>query len=192
MRGVASPIPRRFGVREPTTERLLDAAAAELRASGPAALTVRLVAARAGISPATAYKVFSSKEHLLASVLLRHLRDLPPIDTGDSRPIEQRLPEFLHGYAAVIAADPQMQATLRCVFLGDDPDTARVRELFSQHFDQQFEQVCRDKLTENARTTIRLAFAGAMVAAGAGLMPFTEIRQLLETIVRTVNPVARR
>jgi TetR/AcrR family transcriptional regulator, cholesterol catabolism regulator len=185
---VTGPIPRRFGVREPTTERLLDAAAAELRVGGPAGLTVRLVARRAGISPATAYKVFSSKEHLLASVFLRHLRELPPVDARDSRPVGERLPAFLHDYAAVIAADPRMQATLRAVFLSDDPDTERVRQLVAEDFDRRFDQVCRDELPEDARTTVRLAFAGAMVTAGAGLMSFTEIRRLLETIVHTVRP----
>jgi TetR/AcrR family transcriptional regulator, cholesterol catabolism regulator len=185
---VTGPIPRRLGVRAPTAEHLLDAATAELRDSGPAALTVRLVARRAGISPSTAYKVFSSKEHLLASVFLRHLRRLPAVDSHDSRPLEERLPGFLGDYAAVIAADPQIQATLRSVFLSDDPDTGRVRQMIAEDFDRRFDQVCCDELSQEARTTVRLAFAGAMVTAGAGLMPFTEVRQLLETILRTVRP----
>ena len=40
-------------------------------------LTVRTVARRAGVAPATAYTYFASKDHLLAEVLWRRLQALP-------------------------------------------------------------------------------------------------------------------
>ncbi|WP_258008604.1 helix-turn-helix domain-containing protein, partial [Rhodococcus sp. ENV425] len=46
-----------------TVDRLTRAAVEVLREEGFAGLTVRNVAARAGVAPATAYTYFSSKEH---------------------------------------------------------------------------------------------------------------------------------
>ena len=47
--------------------------AAEIEVVGYAGLTVRSVARRAGVAPATAYNYFSSKDHLLAEVLWRRM-----------------------------------------------------------------------------------------------------------------------
>ena len=50
-------------------------------------LTVRNVARRAGVAPATAYTYFASKDHLVAEVFWRRLRGPPTAPpTGDDRP----------------------------------------------------------------------------------------------------------
>ena len=49
----------------------MDAAADEARERGYEGMTVRSVARRAGVAPATAYTYFASKDHLLAEVLWR-------------------------------------------------------------------------------------------------------------------------
>jgi AcrR family transcriptional regulator len=59
--------------RSLTVDRLTDAAVDELHATGYSALTVRAVAARCGVAPATAYNYFSSKEHLIAEVFWRRI-----------------------------------------------------------------------------------------------------------------------
>ena len=56
---------------------LVRATEAEVEEVGYSGLTVRSVARRAGVAPATAYNYFSSKDHLLAEVLWRRMRDLP-------------------------------------------------------------------------------------------------------------------
>ena len=61
------------------------AAEEETEEVGYAGLTVRSVARRAGVAPATAYTYFSSKDHLLAEVLWRRMEALPPVD-ADRRP----------------------------------------------------------------------------------------------------------
>src|SRR5690349_9018426 len=63
-----------------TVQRLLDAGLAQLAEVGPEALTVRQVAVRAGVSPATAYTYFSSKNHLLAELFHRAIvEQAPPV-----------------------------------------------------------------------------------------------------------------
>ena len=56
-----------------TVARLTDAAVDVLNADGFDGLTVRVVAKRAGVAPATAYTYFSSKSHLVAEVFWRRL-----------------------------------------------------------------------------------------------------------------------
>ena len=51
-----------------TVAGLLDATVDELREVGYDGLTVRNVARRAGVAPATAYNYFASREHLVTEV----------------------------------------------------------------------------------------------------------------------------
>ncbi len=68
-----------------TVERLVDATVVEVAEAGFDGLTVRGVARRAGVAPATAYTYFSSKDHLVAEVFWRRLEGLDPVSrTGGS------------------------------------------------------------------------------------------------------------
>src|SRR5664279_4240068 len=58
---------------------------------GYAGLTVRTVARRAGVAPATAYTYFGSKDHLLAEVLWRRMQFLPPVDATGARSMSECL-----------------------------------------------------------------------------------------------------
>ena len=71
------PLPRQgLNARQAeTVERLLAAGLEELRAVGHEALTIRTVATRAGVSPATAYTYLASKNHLFAELFWRFLAE---------------------------------------------------------------------------------------------------------------------
>src|SRR5690349_24287099 len=60
-----------------TVQGLVVAAVEELREHGYDGLTVRNVARRAGVAPATAYNYFTSRDHLVTEVFWRRLRALP-------------------------------------------------------------------------------------------------------------------
>ena len=69
---------RRLTARQAdTVDRLGRAAIEFLRREGFTGLTVRRVAAEAGVGAATAYTYFSSKEHLVAEVFWRRLASSP-------------------------------------------------------------------------------------------------------------------
>src|SRR5690606_25562569 len=69
---------RRLSPRQAATvQKLVVAAVEELREVGYDALTVRNVARRAGVAPATAYNYFTSREHLVTEVFWRRLDALP-------------------------------------------------------------------------------------------------------------------
>ena len=68
-----------------TVEKLLLAAEQELEETGPEGLTIRMVAQRAGVSPATAYTYLASKNHLFAELFWRRIVTEPgPEPDGDN------------------------------------------------------------------------------------------------------------
>ena len=60
-------------------ERLVAAAAEEAEERPYADISVRTIAKRAGVAPATAYTYFSGKDHLLAEVLWRRMQASPSL-----------------------------------------------------------------------------------------------------------------
>ncbi|OLM21409.1 MULTISPECIES: TetR/AcrR family transcriptional regulator [unclassified Pseudonocardia] len=186
-------ISRRSEVTPATRDGLLAAGAAELAENGSGTLTVRRVARRAGVSPATAYKVFASKEHLLSAVFLTHLRAAPDEDpTGPGAPVEERLARFVDDLVAGLAGGTALDTALRAVFLGRDPDVRRVRNSVVEDFELRFDRVCGDDLTGDARRAARLLFSGAMVLAGTGIEPADRMREDLVRAVRVLRAEARR
>src|SRR3979411_1292895 len=80
-----------------------------LRESSYADLTVRAVAARAKVAPATAYTYFSSKNHLIAEVYLDLVGQVPFFtDVNDSRWI--RFEKALRALTLMIADEPEVAA----------------------------------------------------------------------------------
>jgi AcrR family transcriptional regulator len=67
-----------------TVERVAAAAREELRAVGFDGLTIRSVAGRASVAPATAYTYFSSKNHLIAEIFWRRLVERPHLEQGSA------------------------------------------------------------------------------------------------------------
>jgi len=170
-------------VAEATRVRLLDAGGAELAEHGAAVLTVRRVAHRAGVSPATAYKVFASKEHLIAAVFLTHLRGAPGEEPDDRMPVEDRIAGYVDGLVSALAGGRALDSALRTVFLGDDPAARRIRDSVIADFEDRFRRVCGDDLPGPARRTARLLLAGALVLAGLGLDDPAEARAELARAV---------
>ena len=93
-----------------TVEKLLAAGAEELRAVGHEGLTVRTVASRAGVSPATAYTYFASKNHLFAELFWRapRHRARPPSRPGTTA--VARLQAVTRHLAEQLAEEPELAA----------------------------------------------------------------------------------
>ena len=109
-----------------TVARLTDAAVDVLNADGFDGLTVRVVAKRAGVAPATAYTYFSSKSHLVAEVFWRRLAEgVPEADASLSR--EDRVAEILRNVSLVVAGEGQLGGAVTVALLGTDPDVEHLR-----------------------------------------------------------------
>ena len=105
--------------QEETVRKLVCAALETLRESSYADLTVRAVAARAQVAPATAYTYFSSKNHLVAEVYLDLVRQVPFFtDVNDTR--ISRVQQALRSLALVVADEPEVAAACTTALLSTD------------------------------------------------------------------------
>ena len=100
----------------------------EIEAVGYPGLTVRNVARRAGVAPATAYNYFSSKDHLLAEVLWRRMQALPPADTRADRPMHERLAETVRSMVLFTAESPALVDACTVALLSTSPDVKHLRD----------------------------------------------------------------
>src|SRR5437660_3636548 len=99
-----------------TVARLADAAVVELKAQGFDGLTVRNVARRAGVAPATAYTYFASKNHLITEVFWRRLSALPEVELQG--PVHERVVTVLREIALLVSDEPLLAAACTTAMLG--------------------------------------------------------------------------
>jgi AcrR family transcriptional regulator len=97
----------------------------ELREKAYAELTVRSVAARAGVAPATAYTYFASKDHLISELVWDRLHRADAVDR--SQPLAERVVGMLRTMVLSLADEPELAAAATKAMLGDDPDVAQLR-----------------------------------------------------------------
>ena len=118
---------RRNRRQEETIQKILDAAVELLRETSYSELTMRMVAARAGVAPATAYTYFSSKNALVAEVYLRFVRDVP-VFTDVNQTTQQRVTAQLRELALLVADEPELAAAATTALMGDEPEVRHVRD----------------------------------------------------------------
>jgi AcrR family transcriptional regulator len=175
-----------------TVERLMVAGLEELRAVGHEALTVRTVAQRAGVSPATAYTYLASKNHLFAELFWRHLAgvEMPPARAGASA--TARLQSAVRALTSRIVEEPQLATAVTPALLGSDPDVARLRLKIGAEFVARFEDALRDPAKPDQPVdagvveVLVLTWSGALLQAGMGLMTYTQMADRLESAVAVI------
>jgi AcrR family transcriptional regulator len=171
-------------VSSSTAERLLEAGRDELRAVGAETLTIRTVAQRAGVSPATAYTYLASKNRLYAELFWRFLledADVRP-DGGDPvarvRWVTRRLGERL-------AAAPELAAAVTPALLSPDPEVEELRLRIGAELVRRFE-VAAGSAGAEVVEALTLAFSGALLQAGMGLMTYAEMADRLDVVVAVI------
>jgi AcrR family transcriptional regulator len=168
-----------------TVERLLAAGLEELRAVGHDGLTVRTVAHRAGVSPATAYTYLASKNHLFAELFWRHLAGAAPADPA-GRTRTERLQSTSRGLVGRIVQEPELAVAVTPALLGSDPDVERLRLRIGAELVTRFEQALGDGADPAVLETLVLAFSGALLQAGMGLMTYDEMADRLDAVVTVI------
>ena len=148
-----------------TVDRLGKAAVDLLNREGFAGLTVRRVAAEAGVGAATAYTYFSSKEHLVAEVFWRRLAGGPARRARLRRIRATRVIDVLQHIALLVADEPEFAGAVTTALLGRDPDVEVLRQRIGGDI--------RGRLIDGARPghrpgRHRLAGDAVLGRAGAG------------------------
>jgi AcrR family transcriptional regulator len=167
-----------------TVARLLSAGLDELRAVGAEALTIRTVAQRAGVSPATAYTYLASKNHLFAELFWRFLAEDDHEPAGASP--TGRLQSVTRHLADRLAGSPELAAAVTPALLGSDPDVERLRLRIGAEFVDRLRAALGDDADPVVLETLALALSGALLQAGMGLMTYAEMADRLDAVVAVI------
>ena len=161
-----SPGAARRSDRRPaqTIRKILDAGLEELRESSFANLTMRAVATRAGVSPASAYTYFPSKSALVAAVYLRFLRDLP-LRTDVNDTTKTRVSAALRDMALVVADEPELTTACGAALMADDPAVKPLREQIGEEVSRRIGAALGPGWPRSVKSTLQMTFAGALMTA---------------------------
>jgi AcrR family transcriptional regulator len=168
-----------------TVERLLVAGEAELDEVGPDALTIRTVAQRAGVSPATAYTYLASKNHLFAELFWRRIvKDPGPEPVGATA--TERIQGFTRHMARMLGRSPHLATAANIALLGTDPEVARLRLVIGAEVVQRFRAAIGEPVDPRVLEALTFAFSGALLQAGMGLITYDDLGKRLDDVVAVI------
>jgi AcrR family transcriptional regulator len=178
---------RRLSTRQArTVQKLTAAVVEELRAVGYDGLTVRNVARRAGVAPATAYTYFASRQHLVTEVFWRRLSALPETTHASRRSRADRAAATLADIALLVADEPELAAACTVAMLASDPEVRHLRDRIGAEVHRRIRESLGTDAREVEVTTIELAVFGALVQAGTGHLSYGDLPELLADVVEQV------
>ncbi|MDY6869705.1 MAG: TetR family transcriptional regulator [Actinomycetota bacterium] len=166
-----------------TVDRLGRAAVDILNRDGFSGLTVRRVAAEAGVGAATAYTYFSSKEHLVAEVFWRRLSAAPPAAHVSDDPAA-RVVEVLRDIALLVADEPEFAGAVTSALLGKDPEVEVLRQRIGRDVRDRLVDALGPPVDFDAIEALELLYVGALVWAGMGYSSYDDMTQRLERSAR--------
>ena len=168
-----------------TVERVALAAREELREVGFDGLTVRSVAGRAAVAPATAYTYFSSKNHLIAEIFWRRLHERPHVENLSETPLEAVIVVF-RDLADFLADEPELAAATTSALLGSDPDVRELRLLIGNEINKRLHAALGPDVKPEVFDALIVAWSGAMLQVGMGHAPVEHMGDRLATITRLI------
>ncbi|MGJ6122045.1 TetR/AcrR family transcriptional regulator [Mycolicibacterium sp. Y3] len=169
--------------QEETFRKVLTAGMEMLRESSYSDLTVRAVAARAKVAPATAYTYFSSKNHLIAEVYLDLVKQVPYFtDVNDS--LTSRVQQALRSLALVVADEPEVAAACTAALLtGGDPTVRKVRDRIGSEIHRRIRSAVGPDADPRVVSALEMTYFGALVNAGSGAFTYHQIADRLSYVV---------
>lgn len=169
--------------QEETFRKVLTAGVEMLRESSYADLTVRAVAARAKVAPATAYTYFSSKNHLIAEVYLDLMRQVPYFtDVNDTT--ATRVEKALRAMTLMIADEPEVAAACTTALLSsNDPAVTGVRDRIGAEIHRRIRSAMGPDADPRTVSALEMTYFGALVHAGSGYVSYREIADRLSYVV---------
>jgi AcrR family transcriptional regulator len=176
---------RRNRRQEETIRKILDAAVELLHSSSYSDLTMRAVAAKAGVAPATAYTYFSSKNALIAEVYLRRVQDVPMfIDVNQTT--QQRVTSQLHELALLVADEPEVAAATTTALMGDEPEVRQVRDKIGLEVRRRIASALGPGAWPEVLATLEMVFYGALVQAGTGSTTYYQMADRLDSVIALI------
>jgi AcrR family transcriptional regulator len=176
----AADQPGRRRLSERQTEvmdRLVTAAADEAEERTYGDITVRTIAKRAGVAPATAYTYFSGKDHLLAEVLWRSMQGSPHL-IDVNQPVRERVAETVRtmGFGTMV---PSAVAVCTTALLADGPDVKRVRGRIGNEIARRLAAALGPSAGPAVQNVLAVTYTGALLSAGMGHLDFDAVPALM-------------
>ncbi len=168
-------------------DELLDAAEAEVEVTGYDGLSVRNVARRAGVAPATAYTYFSSKDHLLAELLWRRVRAVPPPDPDLVAPTAERIGIAVHDLGTIVAGSPVMVAASTQALVSSNPDVKGLRDRIGADIHRRLTAAAGPGCDPAVVRVLVTTYFGALLNAGMGHMEFGAVPDLVADAARLMT-----
>ena len=169
--------------QEETFRKVLAAGLEMLRESSYADLTVRAVAARAKVAPATAYTYFSTKNHLIAEIYLDLMQKVEYYtDVNDST--VNRVEMTLRSMALMVADEPEVAAACTTALLsGSDTAVRSVRDRIGGEIHRRIRAAVGPDADPRTLAALEMTFFGALVNAGSGAFTYHQIADRLSYVV---------
>jgi len=183
-RAVESELPGRRHLSErqaEVMERLVTAAEGEAEERPYAEISVRSIARRAGVAPATAYTYFSGTDHLLAEVLWRRMQSSPHlVDINLS--LEDRVAGTVRtmGFGTM---DTPSVAVCTTALLADGPDVKRVRTRIGVEIGRRLASALGPGADPSVLSVLQVTYTGAILSAGMGHLAFDAVPALMAEAV---------
>jgi AcrR family transcriptional regulator len=168
-----------------TVERVALAAREELREVGFDGLTVRSVAGRAAVAPATAYTYFSSKNHLIAEIFWRRLVERPHLEQSSDTPVEAVIAVFTD-LVEFIKDEPELAAAVTSALLGSDPDVRELRTLIGSEINDRLTTALGPSGDPEVLAVLNIIWSGALLQVGMGHARVERMGERLATATRMV------
>ena len=158
-------------------ERLLVAAAEEAAERAYGDISVRTIAKRAGVAPATAYTYFSGKDHLLAEVLWRRMQSSPGL-VDLTLPLPERVADTVRSMGFDSMGSPAVSVCTTAL-LGDGPDVKRVRARLGVEIGHRLAAALGAGSDPAVRNVLQVTYTGALLSAGMGHLAFDAVPGLM-------------
>ena len=176
---------RRNRRQEETIRKVLDAAVELLRETSYSDLTMRMVAARAGVAPATAYTYFRSKNALIAEVYLRLVREVP-LFTDVNQTTQQRVTAQLRELSLLVADEPELAAAATTALMGNEPEVRGIRDKIGMEVHRRIASALGPGAWPEVLATLELIFYGALVHAGTRSATYYQMADRLDSVIALV------
>jgi AcrR family transcriptional regulator len=131
------------------------------------------------VAPATAYTYFSSKDHLLAEVLWRHLQHLPPVGEAGGRALDQRLRAAVGTTVLFAAESPALAEACTAALLSTNADVRALQDRIGALIGRRLADAVGPDADPRVVPVLQAAYFGALLSAGMGHLDYLDVPDLI-------------
>lgn len=180
------------GRRPEMTTKLVEATSRLIPVTGYDGLTVRAVAKAAGVSAASAYNYFASKEHLLVEVYWRRLAALPPVKVPVKASAGERMRAAVEPIVSAVATEPELAAGVTTAMLAHDPDVRVLRDQVGDLMARRLRDALDSVVPEQALLPLVFMLSGGLLNAGMGYLAYSQVTDEMVQFAETMAWKKRR